>query len=236
MNDIKTQFEQAIRAIDNNKTFFDPADFPWARQVESHWPLIRQELDRLLRCVDMLPGFEEIQAEQESLSTDKRWKIFPLYAYGQRIETNERRCPETTRALAAIPGLRAAMFSVLQPHKELPPHTGPFAGVLRYHLGVKVPPNRQCGIQVGADVRYWEEGKSMIFDDSHMHSAWNRSDEDRVVLFVDFTRPLTGSYAAINENFIVAISKSDFITEATDQWMKWETVHGAELDRELSLS
>lgn len=234
MTDVKVQFEETIRALDGNRTFFDTANFPWVKQVEALWPAIRQEADRLLACVDLLPGFEEIQAEQEALSQDKRWKIFLLHVYGQEIAPNQRRCPATTTALKAIPGLRAAMFSVLQKGKELPPHQGPFAGVLRYHLGVKVPPNQQCGIKVGDDIAYWKEGESMIFDDSHMHSAWNRSDQDRVVLFVDFTRPLPSNYAAINNHLITALSASDFIHEATRRWNKWETMYGGALDRHLA--
>jgi len=228
------EFEQTIRSLDNNKTFFDTGAFPWVEEVEAYWPLIRQELDNLLECVDLLPGFEEIQAVQQDLSNDKRWKIFPLYLYGNKIEGNQKRCPQTVEALSKIPKLRAAMFSVFQAKKSLPPHTGPYAGVLRYHLGVKVPANKQCGITVGGDTAYWEEGKSIIFDDSHMHNAWNNSDEDRVVLFVDFTRPLPTGYAEMNENILTTISGSEFIAEAVEQWTHWETIHGATLDQYLS--
>ncbi|HYD80015.1 MAG TPA: aspartyl/asparaginyl beta-hydroxylase domain-containing protein [Paucimonas sp.] len=235
MNDLKDQIEHAIsNTPDGRKTFFDVDAFPWVKEVEACSQAIRQELDQLLSAIDLLPGFEEIQIEQHTLSTDKRWKIFPLHAYGYWVKSNERRCPETVKALKKIPNLQAAMFSILQPQKELPPHRGPYSGVLRYHLGLKIPkPESQCGICVGGDFAHWEEGKSLIFDDSHMHHAWNRSNEERVVLFVDFTRPLPSPIKEMNEQFINGIGRSMFIEGSIERWEMWEAAFGSELDRSL---
>lgn len=229
------QLIQGIRLIeDGQKTFFDTDRFTWVQEIESNWQLIRSELDRLLVMLDLLPGFEEIQVEQYQLSKDKRWKIFPLYAYGHWLEKNEQRCPETSKAIRKIPGLQAAMFSILQAKKELPSHTGNYCGVLRYHLALKVPkPETLCGIRVGERVEHWKEGKSMIFDDTHMHSAWNRSGEDRVVLFVDFTRPLSSPLKEFNDRVIDAIGRSAFIENANHRWKIWENKYGEELDRLL---
>jgi aspartyl/asparaginyl beta-hydroxylase (cupin superfamily) len=55
------------------------------------------------------------------------------------------------------------------------------------HLPLIIPP--KCGFRVGNDVREWEEGKLIIFDDSIEHEAWNESDQDRVVLIFDIWRP-----------------------------------------------
>ena len=224
MEDFKLQMEQAIaNTPDGKKIFFNPITFPWIKDIEACWRLIRGELDKL--PVDLLPGFEEIQREQKEISSDKRWKIFPFYAYGNWVEPNNRRCPETTKALKSVQGLQAAMFSVLQAGKELPLHRGPYSGVLRYHLGIKVPKPEQCGICVGGDVAHWEEGKSLVFDDSHMHCAWNRSDEDRVVLFVDFTRPLDSPLREMNDEFISGIGRSKFIEDAVKKWNEWELIN-----------
>jgi len=57
-------------------------------------------------------------------------------------------------------------------------------------LGLIIPePVGSSRIRVGKDVRFWEEGKSMIFDDSHLHEVWNDCDSQRIVLFVDVERP-----------------------------------------------
>jgi aspartyl/asparaginyl beta-hydroxylase (cupin superfamily) len=36
----------------------------------------------------------------------------------------------------------------------------------------------------------WKEGQSIVFDDSWEHEVYNRSDDLRVVLLVDFLRPM----------------------------------------------
>jgi ornithine lipid ester-linked acyl 2-hydroxylase len=229
-----TDIREAIaRSGSGRQCFFDAADFPWTRAVEARWAGLREEVDRLLVAVERLPGFEDIQHEQRQLSTDKRWKIFPLHVYGHHFARNSERCPQLAAAIRRIPHLRAAMLSILQAGKVLHPHEGPYNGVLRYHLGVVVPEPDQCGITVGGDTRHWEEGASLIFDDSHTHHAWNKGTRDRVVLFVDFDRPLPAPLARRNEIEIARISRSGFIMDAIDEWNRWEARYGAELDRRL---
>ena len=82
------------------------------------------------------------------------------------------------------------MFSILEPGKHLPPHRGPYNGVLRLHLGLIVPePREQLGIRVENQVYRWQEGEAVIFDDAYEHEAWNKTPQTRVVLFVDFVKP-----------------------------------------------
>jgi len=81
---------------------------------------------------------------------------------------------------------RRTMFSILAPGKHIPDHCGPYKGVIRYHLGLKVPRDaRQCRIRVGDEYATWAEGTSELFDDTYEHEVWNDTDEERVVLFCD---------------------------------------------------
>tara|TARA_B100001094_G_C17918028_1_gene664508 strand:+ start:335 stop:493 length:159 start_codon:yes stop_codon:yes gene_type:complete len=41
--------------------------------------------------------------------------------------------------LKALKNVHSISISILEPSVEIAPHTGPFAGILRYHLGIKVP-------------------------------------------------------------------------------------------------
>lgn len=224
------QFERLIKRLDGDATFFNNARFPWASKVEERWKEIRLELDTLLSAMEILPGFEEIQVEEREITNDKRWKIFPLVCHDLDFQRNQRRCPKTTEALKLIPNLRLAMFSIFEAGKEVPAHVGPYGGVLRYHLGVKVSRPELCGINVGGDTRSWEEGKSLIFDDSHSHFAWNRSNEDRVVLFVDFDRPLPEHLRARNNLYMTLVRESDFMQNVGIEWAKWEVKNGDRLD------
>jgi len=204
-------------------TFFDPAEFPWAAELERNWGAIRAELDRVLEDHDQLPNFQDISTDQATITDDDRWKTFFLYGYGFKSEANCARCPDTARLVEQIPGLQTAFFSILSPHKHIGAHRGPWKGVLRYHLGLKIPePTEGCRIRVADEVRHWEEGKSLIFDDTFDHEAWNDTDGVRVVLFVDFNRPLEQPAAAVNQITLKAIAVSPFIRDAKQRQMGWE--------------
>jgi len=207
---------------DGNRTFFDTASFPWVSQVETGWREIRAELDALLLHRERIPNFQDISEEQKLLTQGNDWKTFFLYGYGHQVEKNLARCPKTARLLRLIPDMKTAMFSILAPGKHIPAHRGPYKGVLRYHLGLLVPePETSCRIRVGDDIRIWQEGKSLIFDDSHEHEAWNDSDSHRVVLFVDFVRRLPPPLSLANRIQIWRISRSPFILEAAERLEKY---------------
>ena len=150
--------------------FYRPSDFAWVAPVEANWKAIRAELDAVLAHRDALPNFQDISTDQYTLTDDDRWKTYFFYGYGFRSDANCARCPETTRLIEAIPGMETAMFSILAPGKRIPPHTGPYKGVLRYHLGLVVPdaPVEQVGIRVGGETAGWSEGASLVFDDSYL--------------------------------------------------------------------
>jgi aspartyl/asparaginyl beta-hydroxylase (cupin superfamily) len=206
-----------------NQPFFDPDDFSWVAPVEAEWKTIRRELDDVLSYQDALPNFQDISVDQLSLTDDDRWKTFFFYGYGFKSEPNCARCPETARIVERIPGMQTAMFSILSPRKHIPPHNGPYKGVLRYHLGLLVPePEDQLGISVGGQVAEWREGESLVFDDTFEHFVWNDTDGTRVVLFLDVVRELRGPMRAFNSFMIKAIGFSPFIQDARRRHEAWE--------------
>jgi ornithine lipid ester-linked acyl 2-hydroxylase len=214
----------ARQSVLPDQPFFDPADFPWVRDVEENWKQIRAELDAVLAYRDALPNFQDISTDQYNLTDDDRWKTYFFYGYGFKSDANCARCPETTRLVESIPGMETAMFSILAPHKRIPPHDGPYKGVLRYHLGLLVPESGpdDVGIKVGGEVARWAEGKSLVFDDTFVHEAWNETDETRVVLFVDVVRELRQPMKTFNAIVIKAIGYSPFIQDAKRRHQEWE--------------
>ncbi len=204
-------------------TFFEAAEFPWARRLEAGWPLIRAELDRVLEDREHLPNFQDISVDQASITNDDKWKTYFLYGYGFKSDANCARCPDTARLCAEIPGMKTAFFSILSPRKHIEEHRGPYKGVLRYHLGLRIPePTDGCRIRVDQDVRHWSEGGSLIFDDTYEHEAWNDTDGVRVVLFVDFVRPLRFPASLVNWLVLRAIAVSPFIGDAKRRHNDWE--------------
>ncbi len=203
--------------------FLDRADFPWAQRLEEGWHDIRAELDEVLARREDLPNFQDILRDVAPISRDDKWKTFIFTAYGYRSEANCARCPKTAALVGQIPGLVTAFYSILAPRKRIPPHRGPYRGVIRCHLGLKVPdPPEACGIRVGGQVGHWREGETMFFDDGYEHSAWNDTDDTRVVLFIDVIRPLRGPAAAVNRALLKAISASPFLRDARRRHEAWE--------------
>lgn len=202
---------------------YDSHTFPWVREVEAGWREVREELDRIMTYRDRIPSFHEIIKEVSTITTDADWKTFFLMGVGLETGENARRCPNTMKVLNKIPGLTTAMFSILSPGKHIPPHRGPYAGVLRLHLGLLVPePREKCRIRIGNQCYAWEEGRCIIFDDTYNHEVWNDTDGYRVVLFVDFERPMTFPIDWINHQLMNAAAFAPFIREAGGKQKAWE--------------
>jgi aspartyl/asparaginyl beta-hydroxylase (cupin superfamily) len=203
--------------------FLDPATFEWIATLESHAGEIGEELDQILARHDDLPNFQDISTDQATITDDDRWKTFFLYGYGFKAEGNCRRCPRTAELVEGIPGMTTAMFSILSPGKHIDAHRGPYRGVLRYHLALRIPePAAAAGISVGGEVRHWEAGRSLVFDDGYEHFAWNDTEGVRVVLFVDVMRPLRRPAADLNKALVKAIAISPFISDAKRRHLAWE--------------
>lgn len=218
------KLEQQIgkASLVSDRTFFEVESFDWVVEVESNWLKIRQELDLLLENVEQLPNFQDISEDQYRITKDNLWKTYFFYAYGIKLEDNCLKCPETTKIIEAIPGMKTAFFSILLPHKHIPEHCGPYKGVIRYHLALKVPEQKeQCGIRVGNDIRHWREGKSLIFDDTFPHEAWNKTNDLRVVLFLDFVRPMRFPWSIINQFIIKIIACSPLVQKGKKNLDKW---------------
>jgi beta-hydroxylase len=118
-------------------------------------------------------------------------------------------CPRTTELLKAIPNVKAAMFASLPPGARLVRHRDPYAGSLRYHLGLITPNSDQCYIVVDGERYFWRDGESMMFDETYIHHAENTTQMPRVILFCDIERPLKSSaMTAINRWFARNVMKA----------------------------
>ena len=203
--------------------FLDPALLPWTAELEAHWEEVRAELDAVLVHHDVLPNFQDISTDQATITDDDRWKTFFLYGFGFKSEANCARCPRTAALIERVPGMTTAFFSILSPGKHIGPHRGPYRGLVRYHLGLRVPgPPDAAGISVGGQVAHWSEGASLLFDDGYEHFAWNDTDGLRVVLFMDVERPLRRPAALLNRGLIRAVALSPFVGDAKRRERAWE--------------
>lgn len=127
------------------------------------------------------------------------WKRFYLTWYGEPLPSAQALCPRTVALLQTIPSVKAAMFALLPPGSKLNPHRDPFAGSLRYHLGLITPNSDACLIYVDGQPYSWRDGEDIVFDETYVHWAENKTDQTRVILFCDVERPLrTAVMRAVN--------------------------------------
>lgn len=179
--------------------FYDRRDFAWAGAVEGKTSVIRDELDAFIR--DGIEGFRpyvrsvpgEPRLDSNPLVDSIDWSALFLSENGRLSDELTARFPQTWAAVNEAPLQRipnwgpTVMFSLLRAGARIQAHTGQFNTRLTCHLPLIVPPG--CRFRVGNEVREWEVGKLLIFDDSVEHEAWNDSEEDRFILIFDIWRP-----------------------------------------------
>ena len=134
---------------------------------------------------------------KENCIPNGKWRIFPFYDQGRKVRETCDVCPNIIRLLESICCFMRgcvygnAMISVLEPGSQIEAHTGPCNFRLRCHL--TLIDNSNYKIQVGSEVRSWEKGKLMIFDDSFVHRVWHdhvkNIADNRVVLIFDVWHP-----------------------------------------------
>jgi beta-hydroxylase len=203
--------------------FLDPSRFAWTKHLEDNWQVMRAELDEILKNKEAIPNFQDISEDQKSITKDNNWKTYFFYGFGYKAEQNCARCPETTKLIESVPGMTTAFFSILEPGKHIPRHRGVYKGFLRYHLGLLVPePKKRCRIRVDNIYSHWEEGRSMMFDDTYDHEVWNDTEGIRVVLFMDVIRPMRFPASAINSGIINLIKHTGYIQDAKNNQEAWE--------------
>jgi aspartyl/asparaginyl beta-hydroxylase (cupin superfamily) len=202
---------------------FDPADFPWVSELESHWKGIRDEAEAMLALRPHIPAFQEVSPDQYRISDTDEWKTFWYRGFGHRSEVFARLCPETARCVDAVPGLETAFFSIVASGKHIIPHRGVSKGIVNCHLGLMIPYERErCRMRVGTSHFHWLPGRCRVFDDTFEHEVWNEADEERVVLMLQFRRPLREPGRTANRLFLAAFARTDYVTVAKRNQIAWE--------------
>lgn len=206
-----------------DKPVFRTEDFDWAMMLQENWGTIRKELDGVLADHEKLPNFHDISPDQAKISKGDNWKTFILFGFGFKADKNCARCPETTRILEGIPKLRTAFFSILSPGYHIPHHRGVTKGVIRGHLALIVPKDRpNCYIRVDTTNCYWEEGKTLVFDDTYDHEVFNDTPDRRVVLLLDVDRPMRFWGRVINKAFMTGIRWTAYVQDAKKNMLSHE--------------
>jgi beta-hydroxylase len=177
-----------------NKPYIPTDRFPELDVLRAHAATIREEGLALMAHSRMKAPDNKDDAGFNSFAK-AGWKRFYLKWYGDAHPSAQRLCPRTTELLRGIPGVSAAMFATLPPGAVLNPHRDPYAGSLRYHLGLVTPNDDGCHIVVDGQPYSWRDGEAVIFDETFIHKAENRTGVERLILFCDIARPMRVGFA-----------------------------------------
>lgn len=173
--------------------------FPWLAELEAATGTIEEELAGLMdaRARDFKPYIQFPAGapvnQWEALNHSEKWSTLHLWRDGKRQADLCAQAPRTTALLEALPLARqdgfapTAMFSRLDAHTPIPPHTGSSNVRLITHLPLILP--GRAWFRVGNETRDWKMGEAWVFDDTIEHEAMNEADTFRVILIFDVWNP-----------------------------------------------
>lgn len=180
------------------KPILPVSEFPDLARLRDNWQMIRDEALELFDEGHIRAAVGNNDAGFNSFFK-YGWKRFYLTWYGDTLPSARQLCPRTVALIESIPTVKAAMFALLPPGGKLNPHRDPFGGSLRYHLGLVTPNSEQCRIFIDGEPYHWRDGHDIVFDETYVHSAENKTDVTRIILFCDIERPVrTPIMRAIN--------------------------------------
>jgi beta-hydroxylase len=183
------------------KRFIDPREFPELAVLRENWQAIRDEGLKLLD-----EGYVRAAASYNDWGFNSffrtGWKRFYLKWYDEPLASASAMCPKTVALLSRVPSVHAAMFAFLPPGGRLVRHRDPFAGSLRYHLGLSTPNSPDCYIEVDGERYAWRDGEDVMFDETYIHHAENKTARNRLILFCDVKRPVRSSVVTAYNHFM----------------------------------
>lgn len=174
--------------------YIDKNLFKSAQIFDEHWETIRDEA-MTLYAAEQITQSDAVDDLAFNSFFRTGWGRFYLKWYDDFLPSALEHCPKTIELIKSMPDINAAMFASLPPGAKLVPHRDPFAGSLRYHLGLMTPNSEDCFINVDGENYHWKDGESVMFDETYIHTAENKTDQPRVILFCDINRPLRYKWA-----------------------------------------
>lgn len=168
--------------------------FPDVEKFAAAWRAIRAEADAVMQHFASIPRFHDIMPEQADISANdgRDWRLYVLKAYGVAHRAHLASCPRLAAILDNAPDVLSASLSFMESGKHVPPHRGPFRGVIRFYMGLSVP-RRADGtpaalLTIDGEEHRIGDGEWLLWDDTYCHEVLNAGDTIRSVLLLDVAR------------------------------------------------
>jgi beta-hydroxylase len=204
----------------------DVRDFAWTAYLRENWRTIRDEALAGAVAPGAAPPLAAISPDHRAIAPAK-WRSYFLWGYGYPVEENLGRCPMTASLVERIPGLNSAFFSILAPGAHIPAHRGVTKGLITCHLGLVIPRDGDARMRIEDRVLRWCEGETLVFDDTRDHEVWNSTSATRIVLAIQFRRPLRNPGRWIASSLLGIVRRSAFVQEARANLLRWNREHAA---------
>lgn len=208
---IETLFKLEQGLPDIHRRTFNTEEFPWSLEFERNYAGIRKEVENIFKNVNV----SDIPLGPDRLAT---WHSVLVAEKGRTTEEAQALLPRTGEIVNRVPSLLNADLSILRPGAVIKYHKANSRTFLRMHLGIIIPQGDVC-LQLEDQRLHWSEGKVMIFDDFFPHAAWNKTDQTRVILMVDFLRPMP-TWKNLVIRFMHRMNAKP-LPNIPRQWLKW---------------
>jgi len=174
------------------------------KELKNHWQIIRDELNMIPKEYiqeepriygDWLKsdGIKRILSKYMSgnhgwiKGWQNGWEQWPIIWDSRIVESNAKFSPKTVKMLHSIPNIKVAGFALMKGGVKLKEHTDRVGPEYKftYHLGLKCPDDCYLHHYTLGDVKE-ENGKHIIMNARFPHWAENKSEEDRVILYIEY--------------------------------------------------
>ncbi|GIV26506.1 MAG: hypothetical protein KatS3mg027_0320 [Bacteroidia bacterium] len=165
--------------------FEDVSHLKGIRELQENTEVVYLELLNFIAQNEMESQFNITMVERP-----KTWKVRSLRVWGVEMYQYQKFFPKTMELLSKIDNIVNIGFNLLEPYAIIKPHQGDTNAIIRCHLGLEVPQNKEhCYLVVNNEKKHWEKGEILAFTDAYTHYAKNETNERRIILLFDILRP-----------------------------------------------
>jgi len=211
------------RNIKTNHILDKEKYFPQYKIYEEKFPIFKEELNKLLESSNQGKdvGFTKDTYGNSNIGRDvdkeknRGWRIYHIMLGGKIIDSAKEHFPELIKNIKTHKQIKNVLISILDENTTIPIHTGYYKGIMRFMLALKVPKEREkCYLCVNGDKYSWKEGETILWDDNFPHKVFNKTSEQRVVIYMDLERPdLNYSGKFLNKTLDSVVYNSSIIKE-----------------------
>ncbi len=157
------------------------------------------------------------------------WRIFTVNIGDNFTQQASEYLPDLVEVLKKYPcDIVSCAVSIIPPKTKIPPHVGYSSFVKRLMLAIEVPEDADnCYLCVNGEKLTWENGKTILWDDTFCHAVYNETDQRRIVIYMDVRRYANNKFIDwLGDKMIKIIGNSEYVKKEirdTEKKVKIET-------------